>query len=280
MCPCKGIYIMQVRVRYGFEDPAAEVLAGHASMSQRYDVLQRLDDSRNCFLGACAGCIEAGATQPLTYVKNCLQQGARVSVDPRVIYRGTGASCLADASLISCQFVLCGCLQKNLVGDRSRSLSFFEEVGCALAAGAASGAPACILELTMIQQQRFGGSALTAVRNVVAKRGATGMLRGLGPTAARESLFAAGYLGLSPQFERLASADSPFATAAASLVSGLICAALTHPIDTIKSCMQGDLDRMVYRDGFHAARTIWESGGGFTPFYRGALLDATGAHLL
>lgn len=249
-------------------------------MSERYEVLQRLDDSRNCFLGACAGGIEAGATQPLTYVKNCLQQGVRVSVDPRVIYRGTGASCLADASLISCQFVLCGCLQKCLVGGRSRPLSFFEEVGCALAAGAASGVPCSVLELTMIQQQRFGGSALNTVRNVIAKRGATVMLRGLGPTAARESLFAAGYLGLSPQFERLASADSTLATAAASLASGLICAALTHPIDTIKSCMQGDLDRAMYRGAFHTARTIWASGGGVTPFYRGALLSAISTHLL
>ena len=219
--------------------------------SARYEILQRLDDGRNCFLGVCAGGIEAALTQPLTYVKNSLQQGVRVRLDPRIVYRGTGASCLADGTLIGTQFVVCGSLQKQLAGPTTRQLSFWEEMCCALASGAASGPPCCVLELTMIQQQRFGGSAADTLRRILA---AGSLWRGLGPSSAREAFFAAGYLGLSPQLERLFDSDSSAATAASSLLSGLVCAALTHPIDTVKSCMQGDLLAEKYRGSFHTAR--------------------------
>lgn len=234
-------------------------------MDGRYQILQRLNDSQTCFLGVCAGCIEAASTQPLTYAKNCLQQGIRLSLDPRIVYRGTGASCLADGSLIGVQFLVCGKLQQQM----SEELTFGEELGCALAAGATSGLPCCVLELTMIQQQRFGKNALRTVSSIVRDYGWSGMLRGIGPSVARESLFAAGYLGLSPQLDKFFHAQqSSFATAASSLISGLLCAALTHPIDTIKSCMQGDMRRNTYGDTLQTARVIYGDGG-MAPFFRG-----------
>lgn len=239
--------------------------------TERYQVLQLLDDGRNTFLGVCAGVVEAAATQPLTYVKNSLQQGVRLRIQD--IYRGTGASCLADGTLIGSQFVICGSLQKALVGGSARSLEFGEEVGCALAAGAASGVPCCVLELTMIQQQRFGGSAIATLRGILARHGAGGLRRGLGPSAAREALFAAGYLGLSPQIEkRLDCLDDAYKTVASSLAAGLLCAALTHPIDSIKSCMQGDIDRVKFGGFFQTGWTLWQQPGGLANLYRGATM--------
>ncbi|KAJ8604052.1 hypothetical protein CTAYLR_001733 [Chrysophaeum taylorii] len=234
-------------------------------MERRYLVLQKLTEGQTLFVGSVAGAIEAAATQPLTYLKNTVQQRLRVSADPRIVYRGTLASCCADASLIGSQFVLCGSLQKLMVNHQTRTLSFFEEIICALGAGAASGLPCCALELTMIQQQRYGGSTMDTLRSLLAARGG-GLFRGLGPSAAREAVFAAGYLGLSPQMDRLL--PPTWATALSSLFSGLICAGITHPIDTIKSCMQGDVHRTKYGGFIHTYRTIYADGGP-AAFYRG-----------
>ena len=107
----------------------------------RYAVLQRLTDAQNALLGVAAGAIEAASTQPLTYTKNCIQQKVRVSLDPRIMYRGTPASMLADGTLIGAQFWVCGFLQKLIVKGNPRDLTFAEEVGSAYLAGFASGVP-------------------------------------------------------------------------------------------------------------------------------------------
>jgi len=214
-------------------------------MVDRYEVLQRLSDPENCALGVAAGAIEAAATQPLTYLKNTLQQKVQVSADPRVVYRGTPASMLADGTLIGCQFLACGWLQKQLTGGAPRELTLAEEVGSAYLAGFASGLPCATLELTMIQQQRFGGSALETLRRLWGARGPAGLLRGFVPASQREAFFAVGYLGVSPRVQRVCDGAGLGATSGAavgSIVSGVLCAGVTHPFDTCKSIMQGNTD--------------------------------------
>ena len=211
----------------------------------RYAVLQRLTDAQNALLGVAAGAIEAASTQPLTYTKNCIQQKVKVSLDPRIMYRGTPASMLADGTLIGAQFWVCGFLQKLIVKGNPRDLTFAEEVGSAYLAGFASGVPCTILELTMIQQQRFGGTLPGTLRRLYERNGLSGLFRGFIPASQREAFFAVGYLGLSPRVERVCdSLDmSPTAgVAAGSIASGVLCAALTHPFDTCKSIIQGDLE--------------------------------------
>jgi len=83
-------------------------------MADRYAVLQKLGDGQNALLGVAAGGIEAAATQPLTYAKNCFQQRTPLSLVPRVVYRGTPASMAADGTLIGTQFACCGFLQKRV----------------------------------------------------------------------------------------------------------------------------------------------------------------------
>lgn len=210
----------------------------------RYAMLQRLTDAQNALLGVAAGAIEAASTQPLTYAKNCIQQKVRVSLDPRIMYRGTPASMLADGTLIGAQFWVCGFLQKQIVRGTPRDLTFAEEVGSAYLAGFASGVPCTVLELTMIQQQRHGGSFFGTLRRLHAHNGLSGLFRGFVPSSQREAFFAVGYLGLSPRVERVCdSMDmSPTASVAAgSIISGVLCAAITHPFDTCKSIIQGDL---------------------------------------
>jgi len=74
----------------------------------------------------------------------------------------------------------------------SQTLTHNQEIVAATIAGAVSGVPCCVMELTMIQQQRFGGSVLGTVRRVISEKGAQIMLRGISTTCGRESVCALG----------------------------------------------------------------------------------------
>ena len=47
----------------------------------------------------------------------------------------------------------------------------------------------------------------------------------------------------------------------ASIGAGLLCSTLSHPMDTIKTCMQGDMERKTYRGLTETARVLYEQGG-------------------
>ena len=71
-------------------------------------------------------------------------------------------------------------------------------------------------------------------------------------TCGREGLYTAGYLGIVPTVSRTLEENYGMsATAGAvigSIASGLIAATLSHPLDTIKTCMQGDVERKRYHN--------------------------------
>ena len=233
-------------------------------------VLQRLNDFENGALGFLAGAIEAVATQPLTYWKNAAQQGLGFTLNPRLLYRGTTVSAINDGTLTAFQFAASGWFQKLFAGGVVRELSPAETLASAFLGGCASGVPCCVLELCMIQQQRWGGSLLsTPLRLMRATGGSPVVLsRGFVPTAAREGFFCAGYLGVAPLIERkLDDVDalrgaSPFArNFIASTASGLAAAALTHPADTVKSCMQGDVERATYGTLRQTTAELYRTGG-------------------
>jgi len=240
--------------------------------SDRYQVLQRLDENQNAVLGVCAGIIEAVATQPLTFYKNMKQQGQPFTIDPRKMYRGQIASCANDGTLTGLQFLLAGTLQKIITGGVSRDLTFAEEVGAGWTSGFISGVPCCMLELTMIQQQRHGGTTWGTPKRIIQCNGYSGMFRGFWPSAGRESFFTAGYLGVSPWIQRTlaeSGVDDHVGGVAGALISGVMSAALTHPMDTIKSCMQGDIEQKKYRGVWDTGTTLYKEGGGGRAFFRG-----------
>ena len=55
----------------------------------------------------------------------------------------------------------------------------------------------------------------------------------------------------------------------AALLGGLFACYLTHPFDTIKTCMQGDIERETYGSFSQTASSIMKDSG-VTGFYRGA----------
>jgi hypothetical protein len=125
----------------------------------------------------------------------------------------------------------------------------------------------------MIQQQRKGGGAIETIKSIA---NPANIGRGFAGAAVREGLWTCGYFSIPPivrsalmeyypdTFDTQAKARVP-----AALLGGLFACYLTHPFDTIKTCMQGDIERTTYKGFLHTARAV-NAESGFTGFYRGA----------
>jgi hypothetical protein len=198
----------------------------------------------------------------MLYCKNATQQG--ITLNPLVLYRGVSVSVMNMAILTGVQFPITGTIAQLMTGGAERPLSKAEKIGAGFGGGAISGFVCAPMELIMIQQQRFGASMASAASRVVSEFGVTTLFRGLATSCGREGLFTAGYLGLGPVFagilkESYGMADSTANFAGAS-GAGIIAASLSHPLDTMKTCMQGDIEQKRFKDMGHTYRTLAAEG--------------------
>jgi hypothetical protein len=60
-----------------------------------------------------------------------------------------------------------------------------------------------------------------------------------------------------------------------TVLAGLLCGAITQPIDTAKTCMQGDLERRRYGSLLGTVRTLVSEYGSVRALYRGYLWRST-----
>lgn len=234
----------------------------------------KLNELENATVGMTVGVIEVLCLQSFNYWKNMLQQGQPLSLDPRKLYRGVGANCVNMGSCTMIQFAIGGSLKKVVLGDSGRTqLKPHEEMACGIGAGVVSALAGSPLELVMIQQQRKGTGFLATAGTVA--NPATAM-RGFTGAAIREGLWTCGYLSIPPivrrnlreQFPEKFDTDNK-ARVPAALLGGLFACYLTHPADTIKTCMQGDIERVKYGSFTEMAKAVM-SESGFTGFFRGA----------
>lgn len=233
--------------------------------------LMRLNEGENLALGMATGVVEQLTSQPLLYWKNSFQMGMPFTMNPLLLYRGIGASVLNFSMLTGIQFQSSGMLQKLVAGDAAK-LSWNQELSCAFLGGAMSGPVCCALELTMIQQQRFGGSIFSTWSRIISTRGPQGMMRGLATSTGREAFYTAGYLGIVPVSQKYCSqtfGNDWIGSVLGSIGGGLFVAALTQPMDTAKTCMQGDIERKKYTTTLATLRSLHIEYGSITAMYRG-----------
>jgi len=190
-----------------------------------------------------------------------------------VMYRGTFASCSNMAALTGIQFISTGAIQRLVAGDAGSKMTWGQEVTCAFLGGAASGPACCALELTMVQQQRFGGTFPGTIARIVRERGSVGLMRGLWCSTGREAIFTAGYLGSVPATQKLVkehtSLNPWLGNFLGAIGGGLVCAAISQPLDTIKTCMQGDLERKKYGGVVDTFKNLLIEHGSIRAMYRG-----------
>jgi Mitochondrial carrier protein len=213
--------------------------------------------------------------QPFNYAKNMVQQKQPIVLNPAVMYRGVGANALNMGSCTMIQFVVGGSLKNVVLAGEHRHLSLAEEMVCGIGAGAVSALVGSPLELIMIQQQRKGGATFATIQNIGQLSPLT-FTRGFTGAMIRESLWTCGYLSIPPVVRRTLMESYPdqfpnnnTARVPAALLGGLFACYLTHPADTIKTCMQGDIERKVYGSFTQTAAKIW-SESSLPGFYRGA----------
>ena len=238
--------------------------------------MEDLTGTENGLLGVTSALLEGVLLQPTLYWKNMRQQRLPLSIDPRLIYRGMGAALCNEAGQMGMQFVVTG-LFKSFFSDSSSasSTSAVSNIERSLAAdlGAAAGGGAVValfatpVELIMIQQQRFGGSLLGTPLNILRAHGAfgQGLMRGLGLTMARDSIYVGGMLGMAPIAQQYLMKNHDMAILPATLwgsaLGGVVGGVVSHPFDVIKTCMQGDVERKRYGTMTQTARAIHSEYG-------------------
>ncbi|KAF8058077.1 mcfT [Scenedesmus sp. PABB004] len=229
-------------------------------------------------IGAVGGVMEVCLMQPMVAFKNALQEGRPLPRTPLAMYRGLLINCGSIAPITASQFGT-NRFMERLVSQRAggQELGSWGRFGCAAVAGAVSALVASPTELIIIQQQKKCTPLLAEVRHFVATYPAKSAFRGLGPCMGRETLYAAGYLGLCPiLYDKLKDSDalkgSPAgAMAIAGVVGGVFAACASHPFDTIKTRMQAAMyGKPEYLTWTSTAATILAEGGVLN-FWRGLL---------
>jgi len=213
------------------------------------DVLQKLSGLESTCLGVLAGMGSKLINYPLLANKNFAQQGLPLTMNPSVVYRGLPVGLMNIGGTTGVQFFFTGFFQKVLCPQGE--ISSAQQSAAALMGGAVSGIPCAVWELTMIQQQRFGGSVVSVPQRIIKDHGLLSLNRGMMLTMARESIFTGAMLAMCPILQkeivnRNPTVDPNIALAAGALTASLCGATLTHPVDTIKTCMQGDIAKEKY----------------------------------
>jgi len=232
----------------------------------RAEAFQTLSPLQNALIGTAAGTIEVTILQPMLYCKNATQQKLGLSFDPRVLYRGLVMSVGNMAILSALQFPLTNVITAAITGGSPRKLSDIEMIAAGFGGGALSGIACCPMEGIMIQQQRFGQSLIATAGNMLRTYGAASFGRGMITSVGREGLFTMGYMGVAPVISQKIREDLPSVSPyqgklLGAVGAGLIAATLSHPLDTIKTCMQGDQQRATY-DSFSNTLSKLRSEGG------------------
>ena len=223
--------------------------------------MSKLSDLENCSIGIICGVSDTTLLQSTNYWKNAQQQGLPFTLNPAVLYRGYAANTLNNGLCVMSQFFLNGVIKNALTGGVDRELSKAEKIGAGIGAGALSSIVGSPLELTMIQQQVKGESFMTTfgniIRNGTALQGIVGMM-------AREGIYCGGYLGLMPvvreeireRYPTGIGKSDDSARLFATMFAGPICSFASHPPDTLKTCLQGDVEGAKYRGYVGTARTL------------------------
>eukprot|EP00929_Paragymnodinium_shiwhaense_P096533 TRINITY_DN5812_c1_g1_i2.p1 TRINITY_DN5812_c1_g1~~TRINITY_DN5812_c1_g1_i2.p1 ORF type:complete len:284 (+),score=54.70 TRINITY_DN5812_c1_g1_i2:190-1041(+) len=207
---------------------------------------RRLTPAEDFGIGAVTGMAEVFIMQPTAYWKVELQQ-QRFTVarafNPRYAYRGVFVAALAMTPVSSTQFAVLGLSQRSLQGSE------LPYIAQGIVTGAACGFGSSLImgfsNLIEINQQKHGGTFVGMGRRILGEYGLRGIFIGYGLCGLRESFFSCGCYCLLPFLSGVIQRERPEmsekqASGAAALASGLFSTFLSHPVDTVKTRIQGD----------------------------------------
>jgi len=244
------------------------------------DKYAKLTPYQNTKLGMYCGSLEVMLLQPILYLKNATQQRLPLTLNPRYLYRGLSSSIANMGALTAIQFPLTSTVKKVMLGGNAtkRKLTDFEKISASFTGGFLSGIVCTPIELVMIQQQRNGGTILRTPSQIIKTYGGSKLMRGLLPSCVREGFWTCAYLGVGPVLSSRLQSDYNFnlwqAKIGGSIIGGIFAATVSHPADTIKTCMQGDLGNETYKGVIDTGKRLiqqskLEGGYGMERFFSG-----------
>lgn len=222
---------------------------------------------REFTVGTTAAFIEAILLQPTLYWKNARAQKMPFTIDPRVIYRGTGAAILNECGQMGLQYMTTNIILKALTRTEAKDQIMSAtslEVFSALSSGAICALFANPVELVMIQQQKYGGSAIATIqRCLIAKP--SNFFRGFISCCVRDGMYVGSMFGVTPMItshlKKSGELSPLMASVYASILGGVLGSLPTISIDLVKTCMQGDLAREEYKTLSQTLRLLYKQGG-------------------
>ena len=236
---------------------------------------QSLSYNENLGVGVVGGCVETAALMPVLTWKFCLQEGRPLPSTIPGMYRGVAVLAGSVAPLTGMQ-MLCNSVLEDLATGGRRKTTDAEAVRCAFGAGALSASLYAPVEMCAIHQQKLGLSLPKTLMHLARTYGVTSLWRGLVPTAGREAIYTAGYLGLAPVFTaRLMKQkgwEESFFTSAVigSCAAGVLANLASHPVDTAKTVVQADVTGRVYKNMLQSLPLLYRESG-WAALYRGGL---------
>eukprot|EP00429_Kryptoperidinium_foliaceum_P057563 CAMPEP_0176093076 /NCGR_PEP_ID=MMETSP0120_2-20121206/46635_1 /TAXON_ID=160619 /ORGANISM="Kryptoperidinium foliaceum, Strain CCMP 1326" /LENGTH=352 /DNA_ID=CAMNT_0017427003 /DNA_START=63 /DNA_END=1120 /DNA_ORIENTATION=- len=203
-------------------------------------------DLENLGIGMFCAPIFTVTLQPTIYLKHAKMQGLPLSMNPKMLWRGTTASMCNETGQAGLQFLTTGFIKRWAGVHRGRALTPLEDAAGSAAGGAVSALWVSPVELVMIQQQRFGGSVAHTLCRIQRNFGWYGFSRGYLATGLRDSVYVIGMLSATPFMEKEMKRlgfGAATGSVVASLAAGVAAGVLSCPFDCIKTCMKGDLER-------------------------------------
>jgi len=216
----------------------------------------------NCAIGIICGVSDTTLLQSTNYWKNASQQQLPFTLDPKVLYRGYLANTLNNGLCVMSQFFLNGVIKNAMTGGEKRELTAAEKIGAGVGAGVLSSVVGSPMELIMVQQQVKGTGLLQTAISLI--KGGPVLARGSIGMMGREGIYCGGYLGIMPVVREKLRKDYPdgigksddSARLFATMIAGPICSFASHPPDTFKTCLQGDIEGAKYQTYSGTCRTL------------------------
>mmetsp|Transcript_25928 Transcript_25928/g.82107 ORF Transcript_25928/g.82107 Transcript_25928/m.82107 type:complete len:283 (+) Transcript_25928:1268-2116(+) len=227
--------------------------------------MEGMTDGENVILGVASASLVAVTLQPTLYWKNAAAHGLPFTLRPSLLFRGCGVNLLKESSEMALQFAVAGRMKSG--GGGCSLSSAAREMSGAIGGGTFGALLVTPFECVMIQQQLHGTSLLATPSRIARRFGVLsgGLYRGLAIAASRDAIYVGGMLGLTPVVRRYLVEDrglpSTRAGMLAAAVGGVAGGVLSHPWDVVKTCMQGDLERIRYGTASQTLRNLIREGG-------------------
>jgi len=224
-----------------------------------------LSNTQNALMGSFGSTIEVLIQHPLVTYKNALQANRKLKPCVNSIYKGISINALTMGPLTAIQFAGHSYFYKFFEKRNTIQNHELRSMISSTIAGTLSGFIAGPAELVIIQQQKTDKYFIPLMKYMKKKYGYQVIPKGTICCMGREAIYTAGMCSFTPIFEEklLTSFPSIYkkksvkSSLSTSIGCGLICGAISHPFDTIKTHIQNYPNI----NSFRATRTLLHTEG-------------------